>query len=173
MLHHLSVSAANPRHVAQVIAELMQGQSFEFPVVLGAYIAIAGDAFGTAIEVLPHSLVWMPGAIEAEAETVATMPKFAAVHAAVSVPVSRATVEAIGQREGWLVRYCDRGPFQLMELWVENTLMIELLTQEMVPNYLECLQPQVYAAFLKQAMASDNSFSRQELAQNEAALATL
>ncbi|HIK16495.1 MAG TPA: hypothetical protein IGS53_14600 [Leptolyngbyaceae cyanobacterium M33_DOE_097] len=173
MLHHLSVSAANPRHVAQVFAELMQGQSFEFPVVSGAYIAVAGDAFGTAIEVLPHKAVWVPGDLEAEGRIVETRPQFAAVHAALSVPVSRETVEEIGKREGWLVRYCDRGPFQLMELWLENTLMVELLTQEMIPNYLEFLQPHVYEAFLKDAMASDNAISRQEQAQKEAELVAL
>ena len=162
MLHHLSISVANPDRVAKVLAELMNGQFFEFPLFPGAYIAIAGDAHGTAIEVLPQNSVWFPGQIEAEIKTEADMPKFAPVHAALSVPVSRETVEEIGLREGWLVRYCDRGPFQLMELWIENTLMIELVTQAMTANYLNFMQPAAYAAFLKSVSESDNSFSRQQ-----------
>ncbi|MBD2341558.1 hypothetical protein H6G64_31935 [Calothrix sp. FACHB-156] len=148
MLHHLAISVTNPSLVAKVLAELMNGQFFVFPLCPGAYVAIAGDAYGTAIEVLPQNSVWVPGFIEAEIKSAAQMPKYAPVHAALSVPVSRETVEVIGQREGWLVRYCDRGPFQLMELWIENTLMVELITQEMATNYLTFMQPAAYANFL-------------------------
>lgn len=158
MLHHLAISVSNPSHVAKILAELMNGQFFEFPLCPDGYIAIAGDVYGTAIEVLPKNSVWVPGFIEAEIKSAAEMPKYAPVHAALSVPVSRATVEGIGRREGWLVRYCDRGPFQLIELWVENTLMVELITQEMAANYLTFMQPTAYANFLNAISASDNSF---------------
>jgi hypothetical protein len=162
MLHHIAISVANPSRVAKVLAELMNGQFFEFPLFHDAYIAIAGDAYGTAVEVLPQNSVWFPGQIEAEIKTEADMPKFASVHAALSVPVSRETVEEIGLREGWLVRYGDRGPFQVVELWIENTLMFELIAQDMTTNYLNFMQPAVYGAFLNTASESDNSFSRQQ-----------
>jgi hypothetical protein len=98
---------------------------------------------------------------------VAELPQYAPVHAALSVPVSRETVEALGRREGWLVRYCDRGPFQVIELWMENTLLFELIPQEMTANYLTFMQPAAYAAFLNVVFESDNSFSRQQ-SENEA-----
>lgn len=123
---------------------------------------MAGDTYGTAVEVLPKNSVWVPGAIEAEIKSAAAMPTYAPVHAALSTPASRATVEAIGRREGWLVRYCDRGPFQVIELWIENTLMFELIPQEMTANYLTFMQPAAYTAFLHAVSESDNSFSRQQ-----------
>jgi hypothetical protein len=167
MLHHLSISVANPSRVANVLAELMNGQFFEFPLFPGAHIAIAGDAYGTAIEVLPQNSVWVPGLIEAEIKAEAEMPKFATVHAALSVPVSRETIEKIGLREEWLVRYCDRGPFQLVELWIENTLMVELIPQDLTANYLNFMQPAAYAAFLNIAPDANHSFSRQQQASSE------
>lgn len=125
-------------------------------------MAIAGDTYGTAVEVLPKNSVWVPGAIEAEIKSAAEMPQYTPVHAALSVPASLETIEEIGRREGWLVRYGDRGPFQVIELWIENTLMFELITQEMIANYLTFMQPAAYAAFLNAVSASDNSFSRQQ-----------
>lgn len=110
--------------------------------------------------------------LEAEIKAEEATPKFACVHAALSVPASRETIEAIGLREGWLVRYCDRGPFQLMELWVENKLMVELVTQEMTANYLSFMQPAAYATFLNIASGFNNSFSRQQESTVEPSLVT-
>lgn len=162
MLHHVSIAVEQPSRVAKVLAELLNGQFFEFPVYAGAYVAIAGDIHGTAIEVLPKNSIWVPGLIEAEIKPAENMPQFASVHAALSVPVSRETIEDVGLREGWLVRYCDRGPFQVIELWVENSVMIELITRDITANYLAFMQPDAYAAFLNVASKTDNSFSRNQ-----------
>jgi hypothetical protein len=75
-------------------------------------------------------------------------------HVALSVPVSRERIEEVGAREGWLVRACDRGPFQLMELWVENRFMIELLTSAMTAAYLDFMKPEAYGAWLEDVRRS-------------------
>ena len=51
MIHHISFPANDPRHVADVIAELMGGKSYSFPGIKGSVIAVSGDPHGTAIEV--------------------------------------------------------------------------------------------------------------------------
>jgi len=38
MIHHLSISAQNPQHVAQVLAEILQGQPTAHPFNPDAYI---------------------------------------------------------------------------------------------------------------------------------------
>jgi hypothetical protein len=38
MIHHLSISAQNPQHVAQVLAEILQGQPTPHPFNPGGYI---------------------------------------------------------------------------------------------------------------------------------------
>ncbi len=148
MLHHISIAVENPFRVAKVLGELTGGQFFEFPVTPGAYMVILNDAYGSALEILPKASVWMTGEAGAEIHTAELIPRFGAVHAALSVPVSRTTIETIAAREGWHVQWGDRGPFQVIELWIENCFMLELLTSEMTKAYLEFMKPSNYAAFL-------------------------
>lgn len=54
MIHHLSIPAKNPAHVASVIAELFNTDyCAPFPSHEGSYVALAGDEYGTVIEVYP------------------------------------------------------------------------------------------------------------------------
>ncbi|MDJ0647543.1 MAG: hypothetical protein QNJ60_02455 [Xenococcaceae cyanobacterium MO_188.B19] len=54
MIHHISIPAQNPRHVAEIIAELFNNNyCAPFPSNPGSYITFAGDKYGTLIEVYP------------------------------------------------------------------------------------------------------------------------
>lgn len=69
---------------------------------------------------------------------------FVATHAAISVPTSQERIERIGAREGWRVVLCNPGPFKIIKFWVENWLMLEFLTPEIVTEYLEfATRPQI------------------------------
>jgi hypothetical protein len=150
MLHHISVAVNNPYHVAQVLSEVMQGRVFPFSVHEGSYITIAGDQYGTAIELLPAETSLIPGAEEVEFNSTERVSRFVAIHAAMSVPSSLQEIEATGRREGWLVRLCDRGPFKVIEFWVENQFMFEFLSPEIVSEYLEFTTPGNFEAFFNQ-----------------------
>jgi hypothetical protein len=50
MIHHVSIPARDPRHVA----ELMDGKCYPFGPLEGAFMAASGDAHGTMIEVHPE-----------------------------------------------------------------------------------------------------------------------
>ncbi len=45
MLHHISLGVNNPHHVAEVLAEIMQGNVIPFPPNPGSYVVLAGDLF--------------------------------------------------------------------------------------------------------------------------------
>lgn len=154
MLHHISIAADDPFRVSKVLCELTGGQFFEFPVSPGAYMVIFDDEYGSGIEVLPKDIIWFAGEVEAQTKLADSPMRFSSTHAALSVSVSRETIEAIGLREGWLLRFCDRGLFQVIELWLENSFMLELLTAEMVPNYLNFMKPEVYTNFLAEVAAT-------------------
>lgn len=53
MIHHISIGVQEPERVARVLAELWNGYALPFPVAEGGWIAMAGDANGTTIEVIP------------------------------------------------------------------------------------------------------------------------
>ena len=155
MIHHISFPASDPYRVARVLAELTNGQYFEFPVTPGAYMVNFDDDHGSALEIIPADRVWLPGADEVDVGSAEPAMNCSGFHVAISVPVSRERIEDVGAREGWLVRFCDRGPFQLIELWVENRFMIELLTSSMTPAYLTFMKPETYGDWLKEVQHSD------------------
>ena len=54
MIHHVSIAAREPQHVAEILAELMTGKCFPFGPLEGAFMAVSGDANGTMFEVYPE-----------------------------------------------------------------------------------------------------------------------
>ncbi len=144
MIHHVSIPARNPEHVARVLAELLGGYAGPFVGPMhGAWAVYEEDGFGTGIEVYDERTLLMPGdADEAGSVRLGDAPRAVAFHALLSVKASRAEVEAIGAREGWRTRHFWRGPpgvrlFELYELWVENRVLLEVATEDMLPAYLK------------------------------------
>jgi hypothetical protein len=154
MLHHISIPVSDPYRVARVLAELTNGRFFEFPITPGAYMVNFADDHGSALEIIPANRVWLPGPDEVEVGEAEPPLACSGFHVAISVPVSRERIEEVGAREGWLVRACDRGPFQLIELWVENRFMVELLTSAMTPAYLRFMKPEAYGSWLEEVQRS-------------------
>jgi hypothetical protein len=145
MIHHFSISAENPQHVAEVLAEVMNGKVSPFPPHPGSYIMLSFDKNGTAIEVYPLQTTLQPGEGEQDCQFKETSQPahFTATHAAISVDFIQEKIEAIGQREGWRVVRCNRNSFfDVMEFWLENRVMIEFLTPEMTNQYLTLMQPE-------------------------------
>lgn len=142
MLFHLSIDAENPKHVAEVIAELWGGIATPFPpVISGSWVAMAGDARNTIVEVYPRGTQLVEGEGEADAYgVIGGKGGHSATHFAMATDMDLAQVRAIGAREGWPVKYCKRGgKFGVIELWVEGNRMVEVLTPEMQAEYLETM----------------------------------
>ncbi len=141
MIFHLSIAAEQPQHVAEVIAELWCGRAFPFPPFKGSWIAFAGDDRGSAIEVYPSQRELVPGADEVKMRANPELPPRSATHIAIATPLDEADVHRIGAREGWTVMTCNRGPFRVVELWIENNVLAEVLTSEMQQEYLGSMTP--------------------------------
>src|SRR5580704_92659 len=153
MIHHVSIPAREPQHVAEVLAELMGGKCYPFGPLEGAFMAASGDAHGTMIEVYPERATLD---IPANDEQVvfgenSQPPKTWPFHMLLSVQFEAEQVEQIGVREGWRTKTFGRGMkgqkpfFHVIEFWVENRLMIEVATPAMAREY---------EAFLKSARTS-------------------
>jgi hypothetical protein len=72
-------------------------------------------------------------------------------HFALSVAAEAETVEAIAQREGWQCFRCDRGRFHVIEVWVENESMVEILPPKFAREYLDFTRPDRIAAAMAAA----------------------
>ena len=139
MIHHLSVAARDPKTVAEFFAELMGGAAIDFPPNPGGYMAFARDGKGTAVEVYPAGSLMIPndeeGAIftRRPPEPVERSP----THFALSVEAGAAEVAAMAAKRGWDCFTCDRGGhFHVMEVWVENAWLVEVLPPVFAEEYL-------------------------------------
>ena len=142
MLFHFSIAAEDPQHLASAIAELWGGEVRRFPPVSdNGWIAIAGDARGTAVEVYPLKTVLRESQGDADAHGEASgQDRFTATHAALATNLDQEAVLAIARREGWPAKYRKRGgAFGVIELWIEGRQMLEVLTPEMQAEYLSTM----------------------------------
>jgi len=157
MIHHLSLPAKDPVRVAKVIAELFDSNYYApFPSHPGSYVAFAGDEYGTLIEVYPQGTEMIPGK---ESEAIKyrenNSSPFTATHAAISIPLNQSQIESIAAREEWRCVRCSRGYFDVIEFWLENTVLLELATPELAQQYTAVLEPKNLA--MKFAEAQQNS----------------
>jgi len=138
MIFHISIAADDPRRTAQMLAELWRGEAFPFPMVsTGSWVAHAGDDRRSAIEVYPRDMAMYPTerAAEERHEPVSRNGPF---HAAVATPLGIEEVEEIGRRYGCRTSLCQRGPwFRVIEFWIDDCQMLEMLTPEMQQEYQE------------------------------------
>ncbi|MBF2002915.1 MAG: hypothetical protein IGS50_00360 [Synechococcales cyanobacterium C42_A2020_086] len=157
MIHHLSIAAYHPRHVACVLAELFQGEAVPFPDphYLDSYVALTFDIHGTVVDVHPFATELIPSsegnAFQSRQNLAAS--RYTATHAAISVPVSEEQIQAIAVREGWQLRY-RKGFFDVIELWIENRVLVELLPPALASEYLGFMEPQALRHFFAAKAAS-------------------
>jgi hypothetical protein len=57
-------------------------------------------------------------------------------HAAIASPLGTADVLALASDAGYPARVCDRGPFHVIEVWVDGCFMFEVLPPDMQAQYL-------------------------------------
>ena len=167
MINHISIAVHEPERVANVLAEFWDGIVFPFPPAPDSFFVLANDGKGTGVEITPYDTVLVPGeglppeddvtaATEGyEARFVASdfAPKYVATHLNISTHLSIEEIKAIANREGWRVLVCNRGEglFQLVEVWIEDRLMLEVMTPEQTARYVEITDPE----FIAQAFADN------------------
>ncbi len=138
MIHHLSIPAQDPLHVAKTLVDLFNGKLSRVGPYDNSYIAWAGDEHGTAIEVFPVGTELLPDAGQGQANFRhnPVSSGFVTTHAAVSVNRNTDEIIALAAREGWRALELSRGSFNVIEFWIENRVMLELMTAEMTKAYL-------------------------------------
>jgi hypothetical protein len=158
MINHISIAVNEPERVANVLAEIWGGMVFPFPPAPNSFFVIANDGKGTAVEITPAGTVLVPGEglppeddisaateeFEAKFVTSDFVPRYVATHLNISTKKSVAELRAIAAREGWRVLVANRGAglFQLVELWIENTFMLEVMTPEQTDRYVQITNPE-------------------------------
>jgi hypothetical protein len=164
MIHHLSIAARDPKHAAEVLAEIMGGKSVPFPPNPGSFFALQLDEHGSGIEVYPAGTELEPGG-EVGGSFVKRDPRgFGSTHFALSVKTDAATVKKIAAATGWQCFDCNRGPFHVIEVWVENHIMVEVLPPEYAAEYLSFTDRNKVIASMERAGTSAARHARDQQA---------
>lgn len=160
MIAHISIPAREPETVAGVFARIIDGVAMPFPVVEGAWVAIARDGSGTGVEVVPDTSAHHQGAGDADPTRRADGPEVMpwevqirqdgdtqaahAFHAAITSGLSVEQILELGRERNWRAVHCDRGGvFDLVELWIDNRVLIEVIPPEGARRYLAFYNPEV------------------------------
>ena len=109
-------------------------------------MATAGDERGTMIEVYPRGTILHEVREDADAEghvdEFARWVRGSSTHFAIGTSLTLGQVFAIAIREGWSAKYRRRGDaFGVIEMWLENERMIEVLTADMQAEYIAAMAP--------------------------------
>lgn len=163
MINHISIAANEPERVAGVLAEMWGGMVIPFPPAPDSFMVLANDGKGSAVEITPAGTVLVPGegmppeegfdantkteAFEAQFVQTANPARYVATHLNISTHLGIEELKAIGAREGWRTLVCNRGEglFQLVEMWVDNQFMLEVMTPEQTARYREVTSPEFIA----------------------------
>ena len=166
MINHISIGVEDTEKVATVLAKLWNGYAMPFPVAHNSWMVFADDGKGTVVEVTPINTILVPGeglpeeenfdisvnTEEFESKFVQAdfSPQYVATHLNLNTPLGVEEVKAIAEQEGWRCFVANRGGgmFQLIEFWIENRFMLEVMAPEMTERYVELIKPQNWADFL-------------------------
>lgn len=172
MINHISIAVNEPERIANFLAELWDGIVFPFPPAPDSFFVLANDGKGTAVEITPAGTILVPGeglppendsnvpteAFEAQFVKSEFVPRYVATHLNINTEKSVEEIRELANREGWRVLVCNRGAglFQLVEVWIENTFMLEVMTPEQTARYIEITDPKFMAAAFEDALKASH-----------------
>jgi hypothetical protein len=137
VLFHLSIPADDPERGARIIAEVCGGSVLPFLPVPGAFMVWLGDERRTIIEVNPRGHEHVPAAGQFAIRQNSAPSPYSEGHIAIGTRLSADRVLGIGRREGWMAQSSDRGGlFTVVELWLENKFLLEVLTDAEQQRYV-------------------------------------
>lgn len=136
MILHASVTVAEPRDAAKSLAQLMGGEAFPFPHLADdAWVALAGDDHGTLVEFLQRGTEfhYAPGRTVAHRQGERT--RESGFHILIETPFAEDRVLAIAEERGCRAHRAWHGPAEVIEFWIEDCLLVEVVTPQMATAY--------------------------------------
>lgn len=159
MIMHISIPTRDPRSAAEFFAAVIDGAAMPFPVAPGAWCAIAKDGSGAGVELMAEDTAYYPGHGEPDgrvADGPVTMPwetqvlaspppaEVSAFHAAMAAKIPADEIIALARARNWRAVECDRGGvFGVVEVWVDNRHLVEVMPPAQVSRYLAFYNPAV------------------------------
>ena len=131
-IKHLSVGVIDPKRAAECLANLSEGTIEPFHPVEEAYVCLWGGWEGEFVEFYPKQVHLRPTSQGAEFdETLAKVPDYAATHINLDVDLTGDEVIAIAKEYEFQHHFRPSHGGPLHEVWIENELLVELVTKDL------------------------------------------
>lgn len=138
MLLDASIPARHPAAVAGFIAELWDTRAMAMPPVPGRFVVMAADGSGAGLEVYPAGAAQERGP-RAVLTWPLPSPAASTSRIVVSTGLDEAEVHLAAGIRGWQSRPATRSAegrhWGVVEVWVEERLLVEVLTPEMQAEF--------------------------------------
>lgn len=149
MLFHASIPARDAEKVARILARVWQGEAMPFPPVPGAHVVFAPDERATTLEIYPDDRTLEPSPDGVAIGRGEARQGYVGDHVAIASPLSVQDLLALAGEAGWHAQEASRADiFHVVELWLENRYMVEVLTPEMQRDYVSRITPAAWRGLL-------------------------
>lgn len=138
MIQHVSVTADQPREAAGTIAALLGGRAVPIGPVEGTWTAIGPELVGNIVEVLPRGSEFHRNGSHVETRAGEAV-RHSGFHVMIESPLAEEDVMQLAEEHGACACRAKHGPFDLLEFWIDDCLLIEVLPPNFASAYRRIL----------------------------------
>ncbi|HYD37205.1 MAG TPA: hypothetical protein VEA60_06300 [Allosphingosinicella sp.] len=139
MILHASIVADRPREAAQMLASLLGGIALPLGPGDGTWSAIGPDPIGNMISVLRRGSEFRPVPGDHVQTTIGAAVRHSGFHLLIETPLSETEVLQLAAKSQCLAHRAQHGAFQVIEFWIDDCLLIEVVTPELGRAYREVI----------------------------------
>lgn len=139
MIQHVSVTADEPRQAAETIAALLGGRAFPIGPAEGSWTAVGPDLVGSMIEVMPRGAEFHRSGNRVETREGEPVRQ-SGFHVMFETPLSEEEVLQLAEERQAAAFRSRHGPFELLEFWIDDCLLLEVLPPSLAGAYRRILQ---------------------------------
>lgn len=136
MIIHASIPAKSPENTARILSSIIDGAPVPFPPVKGAWVVVPFDGSGHTIEIYPLGAVAIPSPSGVQLLCQEGEKMKSGFHIALGTKKTQNEIIELGKEHRIRTVICERaGIFGVIELWIEDELLIEVLTEAELMRY--------------------------------------
>lgn len=147
MILHASVVADEPKRSAETLARLLGGMALPVGPGEGTWTAIGPEPIGSMISVLARGSEFHRSGDHVETR-LGTPVRHGAFHVLVDTPLAEDEVLKWAQERGCHAHRATHGAFEVIEFWIDDCLLIEVVTPELGQAYRDMIHSEELRARL-------------------------
>lgn len=147
MILHASVVADEPKTTAETLARLFGGIALPVGPGEGTWSAIGPDPIGNTISVLARGSEFHRAGEHVETRVGAPV-RHSAFHMLIDTALSEGEVLALARERGCNALRAKHGAFDVIEFWIDDCLLIEVVTPQLGQAYRDMVHSEELRARL-------------------------